>query len=326
MTQPAQNVTPKYRRLFGPVLSRRLGRSLGVDMLPFKTCTYNCVYCEQGRTTRHTTRREEYVPVSEILAELDHFLSSRPAPDYVTLSGAGEPTLHARLGDIVEGVKIRTNAPLAVLTNGSLLWDAEVREALRDADLVLPSLDAGNARLYERINRPAPGLPFEQMLDGLSAFRDSFRNAIWLEVMLMEGINAEESEVREIADQVWHSRPDRVQLNTVARPPAESFAVPVSRARLETLAALFSPRAEVIADYSGVPEELDAYPTAGPILELLKRRPCPVSEIAVALGLRAVEVSKLLQRLLEENAVVEKRLGGVAFFAAAHGADEEAVE
>jgi wyosine [tRNA(Phe)-imidazoG37] synthetase (radical SAM superfamily) len=314
-----------FRHIFGPVLSRRLGRSLGVDIMPFKTCTYDCVYCEQGRTTNHTACRKEYVPTSDVLAELKDFLSSQPTPDYITLSGAGEPTLHARLGDIVQGVKKLTRVPLAVITNGSLLWEPTVRDALRDADVVLPSLDAGNARLFDYIDRPVDGISFEQMLCGLVRFRESFRNAIWLEVLLLAGVTSGESEVREIADWARRIRPDRVQLNTVVRPPAESFALPVPHEQLELLATLFDPRAEIIADYSGPSQEIKLSPDSGRILELIGRRPCSLHEIAATLGLRVIETSKLVERLSSQNMIAERRFGNDTFFVCVHEGNEESI-
>lgn len=317
--------TRKYKHIFGPVLSRRLGRSLGVDLMPFKTCTYDCVYCEQGRTTNHTECRQEYVPTSDVLAELKDFLSSQPAPDYITLSGAGEPTLHSCLGEIVQAIKTLTSVPLAVITNGSLLWDTTVRDALRDADIVLPSLDAGNARIFEYVDRPVSGISFDRMLGGLIRFRESFRNAIWLEVLLLAGVTSDESEVREIADWVRRIRPDRVQLNTVVRPPAESFAVPVPRERLEQLAAFFDPHAEIIADYSGPSQEINLSPEGTRILELIERRPCSLQEIASTLGLRPVEVSKLVERFVSQHRVVEKRFDGGTFFAMCHNGNEDAI-
>ena len=326
MTTPADLQTRQYKHIFGPVLSRRLGRSLGVDIMPFKTCTYDCVYCEQGRTTNHTACRKEYVSTADVLAELKEFLASHPAPDYITLSGAGEPTLHARLGDIVQGVKKLTRVPLAVITNGSLLWEPTVRDALHDADLVLPSLDAGNARLFEYVDRPISCISFERMLGGLLRFRESFHNAIWLEVLLLAGVTSGESEVREIADWVRRIRPDRVQLNTVVRPPAESFALPVPREQLELLATLFDPRAEIIADYSGPSQEIKLSPNAARVLELIERRPCSLQEIAATLGLRRIETAKLVARLVNQNKIGERRFGKDTFFAMVHEGNEEVAE
>ena len=314
-----------YRHIFGPVLSRRLGRSLGVDIMPFKTCTYDCVYCEQGRTTNLTASRKNYVSVDNVHAELKEYLASHTTPDYITLSGAGEPTLHSGLGDIVQGIKSLTSVPVAAITNSSLLWDPAVRNGLCDADVVLPSLDAGNAHLFERIDRPVPGISFEQMVTGLIAFRESFRNAIWLEVMLMYGVTSGESEVGEIAEWVRCIRPDRVQLNTVVRPPSESFALPISRDRLEQLASLFDPRAEVIADYAGPSHETENSPDTTRVLELLERRPCSLSEIAGTLGIRSIEAMKLVQYLLIQNKIAETCHGNETYFTTVRKGNEEVI-
>lgn len=318
--------TWRYKYLFGPVLSRRLGRSLGVDLVPFKTCTYDCIYCEQGRTTNHTMERREYVRTEDVLEEVGDFLSFHPAPDFVTLSGAGEPTLHAGLAQLIQGIKSLTRIPLAVITNGSLLWDGKVRDALHDADIVLPSLDAGSAELFRYIDRPVPGISFEQMVTGLIAFRMSFQNEIWLEVLLLSGITSGESEVREIAEWARRIRPDRIQLNTVARPPAESFALPTTPEQLERLAELFDPRAMVIAEPPAFGMQLGASPDAVRVLELLERRPCPPAEIAAALELRPVEVSKLIERLLAEHRVIEKSLGTSRFYTTVHDISQETTQ
>jgi len=169
--------------VYGPVASRRLGRSLGVDLVPFKTCTYDCVYCQLGRTTHRTIQRGEYVPVDAVLAGLKAKLALGPKPDYISLAGSGEPTLHARIGDLIAGIKLMTRIPIAVLTNGSLLWVPEVQDALMEADLVLPSLDAGDEPMFQRVNRPHPEILFEGMVDGLAAFTARFRKLVWLEVL-----------------------------------------------------------------------------------------------------------------------------------------------
>ena len=202
------------RHVYGPVPSRRLGRSLGVDLVPFKTCTYDCVYCQLGRTTDLTTGRREYVPVEEILAQLEEKLRTGPTPDYVSLAGSGEPTLHARIGELIAGIKSLTRTPVAVLTNGSLLGVRDVQDALMEADLVLPSLDAGDAELFQLVNRPHENVEFDDMVEGLVAFRERFAKPVWLEVMLLAGITGIRSEVEKIAALTHRIRPDRVQLNS----------------------------------------------------------------------------------------------------------------
>lgn len=171
-------MSENLQHVFGPVPSRRLGRSLGVDLVPFKTCTYDCIYCQVGRTTCKTMERKEWVPMDLVLDELEGKLACRP--DYVTLSGSGEPTLHSRLGEIIEQIQAMTDVPVAVLTNGWLLWQPQVRAELALADMVLPSLDAGDPTKFNFINRPHPSLSFDRVVEGLIAFVPSSRGGIGL--------------------------------------------------------------------------------------------------------------------------------------------------
>jgi len=126
----------RYRHLFGPVPSRRLGRSLGVDLTPFKTCTLDCIFCQLGHTTNKTLDRKEYVPVVAVEAELETWIKEGGKADYITLSGSGEPTLHTRFGEVLQFVRDQTAIPTALLSNGTLFWLPEVREAARHADIV----------------------------------------------------------------------------------------------------------------------------------------------------------------------------------------------
>lgn len=287
--------------VFGPVPSRRLGRSLGVDLIPFKTCTYDCIYCQLGRTTRKTVERREWAPLADVVAELQERLASRP--DYVTLSGSGEPTLYSRVGDLIDRIRSLTDIPVAVLTNGSLLWQAEVRKQLLDAHLVIPSLDAGDESTFSAVNRPHADIAFEQMLEGLVAFRDEYHGHYWLEVFLLGGHTAAPADARKIAECVGRVRPDRVQLNTVDRPPAEDYAVAVPHRHLCELAALFDPVAEVIADFRGVHAEEEFVATRQAVLELLQRRPCSADDIARGLGIHRNEAAKHVQELLAQGLV-----------------------
>lgn len=305
----------RYQYLFGPVLSRRLGKSLGVDIVPFKTCSYDCIYCELGRTTALTARRGDYAPCEKVLAEIGDYLDTHPTPDYITMSGSGEPALHARLGEILTGIKSMATVPVAVLTNGSLLWDGAVRDALSCADVVLPSLDAGNTTVFAQINRPAAEISFEQMVTGLVKFRESFKNAIWLEIMIVAGVNSRDSDVKEIGCWIPRIRPDRVQVNTVVRPPAEPDARPVSPERLKELALMLDPKAEIIVDYIHSEVDSTLVPDAERIVDLVRRRPCSAKEIAAALELRVGETVKVLARLTAQQVVTECRLGGQTFFA-----------
>lgn len=218
-----------FKHVYGPVPSRRLGRSLGVDALTFKSCSFDCVYCQLGRTTNHTIERKEYIPTADILDEVRRKLENGDKPEYISFAGSGEPTLHSGLGDIIRGIKAMTDVPVVVFTNGSLLWMPEVRADLAAADVVIPSLDGGDAALLDKVNRPAASLDFDRIVEGLIAFRGAFNGQIWLEVMLLGGISDDDASVDAIARLAERIRPDKVQINSVCRPPAETYALPGSR-------------------------------------------------------------------------------------------------
>ncbi|MBN1851243.1 MAG: radical SAM protein [Pirellulales bacterium] len=295
--------------IFGPVPSRRLGRSLGVDLVPFKTCTYDCIYCQLGRTTCKTMEKKEWVPLDHVLEQLSEKLSSKP--DYITLSGSGEPTLYSRVGELIDGIKAMTRVPVAVLTNGSLLWQEDVRRQLSNADLIIPSLDAGDEAMFRLVNRPHEEISFVQMLDGLIALRSEFRGEYWLEVFVIGAYTATPGELAKLAKCVERIGPDRVQLNTVTRPPAEKYAVGVSSERLQEISSLFHPCAEIIADFRGVHQQEEFIAGREEIVQLLRRRPCSVDDIADGLGMHRNEVVKYIEelhaeKLLEESLIAEK--------------------
>jgi wyosine [tRNA(Phe)-imidazoG37] synthetase (radical SAM superfamily) len=309
--------TTDFKYVYGPVPSRRLGRSLGVDLVPFKTCTYDCIYCQLGRTTDQTTRRIEYVATDQVLAELKVKLESAPPPDYVSLAGSGEPTLHARIGEVIAGIKRLTRTPVAVLTNGSLLWDVDVQQALMEADLVMPSLDAGDEAMFQRVNRPHREIAFETMVDGLAVFTARFPRLVWLEVLLVDRITGTDRQVEKLAALARHIRPGRVQLNTVTRPSAAGFARAVSRARLARLAQRFSGPVELISDSSPEPPPAPTpYPvTDADILDLLARRPCTTGGVAAGLSLHIQEAVKRLEVLAKNGAVDVRQKDGEIFYA-----------
>jgi wyosine [tRNA(Phe)-imidazoG37] synthetase (radical SAM superfamily) len=310
------NTTPKSTKcVFGPVPSRRLGRSLGVDLVPFKTCTYDCIYCQLGRTTCRTIQRKEWVPLDAVLDELKLQLPTRP--DYITLSGSGEPTLHSRIGQVIDAIQVLTSIPVAVLTNGSLLWQPDVRAQLANADVVLPSLDAGDEFRFRALNRPHEDISFERMLEGLVEFRREFRGQYWLEIFLLDGYTALPSEVAKLAKWVKRIHPDKVQLNTVARPPAEHFAMGVPPERLKRLANLFRPRAEVIAEHPGGRAFRAFKPGGEAVLALLRRRPCLVEDVARGLGLHRTEALKLITDLEARRQVVSSMMDGRCYYRAA---------
>lgn len=305
-----------YRYVYGPVPSRRLGRSLGVDLVPFKICTFDCVYCQLGRTTNKTMERKEYVPAVEVLDEVKRKLAEETVPDYITFSGSGEPTLNSRIGDLIRGIKDFTDIPVAVLTNGSLLWMKEVQDDLMAADLVIPSLDAGDEQLFRYVNRPHGDLSFEQVVDGLIEFSRRFQGKVWLEVLLLKGVTGMAYPVKKIAALVGRIKPARVQLNTVCRPPAEEFAFPLSRDDLRSLKGLFPGFVDIISKEGRDRPEAEAL-SAGreeDILALLRRRPCTSEDIATGLGIHVTETLKLLNTLVELGMVLSVVSGSRNFY------------
>jgi wyosine [tRNA(Phe)-imidazoG37] synthetase (radical SAM superfamily) len=240
----------QIQHVFGPVPSRRLGRSLGIDLVPFKTCTYDCIYCELGRTTCNTVKREEYIPLEEIKNEIAIRLNQGVNADYITLAGSGEPTLNTTIGQLIKYLKNITQIPVAVLTNGSLLWKDIVKRDIEDADLVIPSLDANNSVNFNCANRPHKSITFDMMVNGLSQFSKEYKGLFYLEVFLLGGITAIETDVKQMADIVCTIRTDKIQLNTVVRPPAEDFAYTVSNSKMNRFAGYFGKIAEVITDYA----------------------------------------------------------------------------
>ncbi|MFW5942287.1 MAG: radical SAM protein [bacterium] len=214
--------------VFGPVPSRRLGQSLGIDTIPLKTCNWNCVYCQLGRTMPLTNERKEYIPRAEILAEVRQALASHgPGEiDWVTFVGSGEPTLHSGIGWLIRQVKALTPLPVAVITNGSLLYRPEVRQELLAADAVMPTLDAGTPELYRRINRPHPAVTFERHVQGLLAFSREYEGHLWPEVMLVRGLNDSEEALRAIAAILQRVKPEEIHISLPTRPPAETWVQP----------------------------------------------------------------------------------------------------
>ncbi len=304
----------KLRHVFGPVPSRRLGRSLGVDLIPFKTCSYNCIYCQLGHTTNHTVERKDYVLVSEVLSEIKSRLQEGPRPDYITLSGSGEPTLHSGIREVIAGIKSLTDIPVAVLTNGSLLYIPEVSDAIIHADLIVPSLDAGDEANFQYVNRPHSDIGFTDMVDGLVSFRKKFHGQIWLEVFLLGGVTGMESEAKKIARIAERMEPDRIQLNTLTRPATEDYVHAVPKESMEQLAELFIPRAEVIADYRGVHQEKEFAARRDDVLDMLARRPCSLDDIVQGLGIHKNEAVKYIEELLASSSIVQELRGSVLYY------------
>jgi len=261
--------------VFGPVPSRRLGQSLGIDTIPLKTCNWNCVYCQLGRSVPLTNKRCDYFPRQDILAEVRTALAAHQSGEinWVTFVGSGEPLLHSSIGWLIREVKTLTHLPVAVITNGSLLYLPEIRRELLVADAVLPTLDAGNPKLYRKINRPHPEITFERLVDGLIVFRKEYRGKLWIEVMLVDGLNDTTQALWESAKILQSIRPDAVHINLPTRPPAEAWVKPPHPESLMRAMAILGYTAEVvhptegIFDLSGYDNPVDA------IISIITRHP-----------------------------------------------------
>jgi wyosine [tRNA(Phe)-imidazoG37] synthetase (radical SAM superfamily) len=305
---------PRVPLLYGPVPSRRLGYSLGIDLLPYKTCSMDCVYCQLGSSGRTVVRRREFVPASEVLAHVRQALESGRRIDAVTFSGSGEPTLHSGIRRIIRGIKRMTPVPVVVLTNASTLSTPDGRRALAEADIVVPSLDAANERVFAGVNRPHQSLTARKIIDGLAAFRKSYRGRIWLEIMLVKGMNDSPTHLRALKKAVERIRPDRIQLNTVVRPPAERTARPLSKAEMEKIKAFFGESAEVIASFKDAGQARGPADREAAVLATAGRRPVTAADLSRALGAPVPEIRALAERLARRGRLRKVRHGGRVYF------------
>lgn len=303
------------KHIYGPVNSRRLGWSLGVDPIPLKTCNWNCVYCQLGRSRPLTNERKIYHPLEEIIHEIDQVLDVHQAGkiDWITIVGSGEPTLHSELGLIIKEIKQRTDIPLAVITNGSLLHLPVVRENLGMADAVLPSLDAGDADLYRKINRPHPEIPYNQLLEGLIAFRREYGGRLWVEVMLVEHLNTSENSLEELSTVLQKVNPDEIHINIPSRPPAETWVEVPQEASIRRAISILGTKARVLCPVQG------KYGSGGPkdeideLIGIISRHPLSEDELSVFLrhwspgkvgqALKEIEQSGFAQKVVRNGEV-----------------------
>jgi len=304
----------EYKYLFGPVPSRRLGLSLGVDVVPFKICSFDCIYCQVGRTTEKTLERKEFIDVDKVLAELATRLKEPLQADYITLSGSGEPTLNSRIGDLIVGIKHLTNIPVALLTNAVLFGDAQVRSQCCQADVVLPSLDAGDDQMLKIVNRPPDNFTIKELVDGLCAFRQEYSGQIWLEVFLIDSVNDSPEQLQKIKEAASKIRPDKIQLNTSVRPTADGLVPRITNDRLQQIAEFMADSCEVIADFAKLLTDSHIQVSQKDVLSMLKRRPCSLDDICQGLGIHRNEAVKYIGHLKDYGVVVPEDRGGVIFY------------
>jgi wyosine [tRNA(Phe)-imidazoG37] synthetase (radical SAM superfamily) len=305
---------PKRTCVYGPVPSRRLGFSLGVDILPFKTCTLDCVYCQLGSSSRTTVRRKAFFDPKEVLAHVQGAIASGARIDHITFSGSGEPTLNRSIGGIIRGIKKMTDIPVAVLTNATLLSRTDVREALRAADVVVPSLDAATPGMFRRVNRPHRSLSLSRTLKGLAEFRRRYKGKIWLEIMLVKGMNDSPAHVRKLKEAIAAIRPDRVQLNTVVRPPAVKSAGPLNAAEMEKIREAIGVGCEVTVDFPKTAQVSSHGGLEAAIPAMVRRRPVTAEDIAASLGRDRASVRKALESLESAKKISRASFKGKTFF------------
>ncbi len=303
-----------YKYVFGPVPSRRLGRSLGVDIIPSKLCTLDCIYCEVGKTDKRGLARKEYFPTNEIIDEVRHALNEFTQIDYVTVTGSGEPTLHKGIGEIIHAIKGMTSVPVAVLTNGTLLYLPEVRASLLEADVVSPSLDAVTDDVFQKIDRPNPKLRLQEIIEGMKQFRREYKGKLWIEVLFVKGINDSDDEVQKLKKVLDEIQPDKIHLNTVVRPPTEFFALPVSENRMREIQQILGEKAEIISSFSLHQKDDKITPHSELILAALERRPMTSDELAAALSVSQENILQLLHQLEETKKVREVMFDGKLFY------------
>lgn len=239
-----------FKYIYGPIKSRRLGLSLGLSLSPGKTCNLNCIYCQWGRTAETVSKRKEYAESDEIIAELKSWMRQNPATakklKFVTLSGLGEPTLNTQIGKLIRRVRSLTNRSIAVITNSTLLGDPLVRKALMGADLVVPSLDAVDEKIFRRIDRPNSAVKLDKIISGLVSFGKEFRGKLWLEIMLVSGMNDGIGHINKLKSVIRRINPDKIQLNSPVRKTAEKNVLPVPRVKLERIKKILGNKAEII--------------------------------------------------------------------------------
>jgi len=305
-----------FHYLFGPVPSRRLGRSLGIDLVPMKTCSMNCVFCQLGSCAKTTLDRREYVPLKALFSELKRWKSLQIPADFATLSGSGEPTLHHDFGEVLRFARDTTGLQTALLSNGSLFYLPEVRKAATEADVVKLSLSAWDPASFEAVNRPAAGLSFEKTIAGQQQFRNEFTGPLWLEIFLVPGLNTEPEALEKIAQLANRIAPDRIQLNTAVRPAAEPGIRPLDAERMQEIAAFFGPQAEVIAEAAKKPPQVSPSPEAAldpeTLIRMVERHPATVAQLAGITG----ESTKKVQAALDQagTRVIHSEQNGTRYY------------
>jgi len=299
--------------VFGPVPSRRLGLSLGVDLIPPKTCTFDCLYCQVGRTTSRTLDPKAFVPVREVIGEIKKKILKN-APDTITLAGSGEPTLYSEIDQVIDSIKEITEIKVALLTNGALFWKEEIRQRVLKADIIMPTLSSAFDHTFREIHRPHPGLDLATIINGLKMLRQDYKGQIFLEVVFLAGVNDTKREVEALKNLVEQISPEKIQLNTVVRPPADSKAISLDRKRLEEINLIFGEKSEIVAEIPIKIKTRKEEHLISSLLDMVKRRPLKQIDIVNALGLSTDETEDLIKGLLIKGYIRRQSHSGDIYF------------
>jgi wyosine [tRNA(Phe)-imidazoG37] synthetase (radical SAM superfamily) len=302
--------------VFGPVPSRRLGFSLGVDIIPRKYCNFDCIYCQIGKTTHKNVTRKKFFEVEEVVKEIVDTIQFAEKVDFVTFSGSGEPTLNENLGAMIKEVKKSVNTPIAVITNSSSLGIEEVRNDLFNADVVLPSLDAASDEVFKSINRPQANLELTFIIEGIKSLKKDYKGRIWLEIMLIKGVNDTPDELQKLRFILNDLKVDKIHLNTVTRPPSEKNAGPLNRKELEKIKIFFGDNCEIVSSFekNGVHKEQEGW--ARTLVDILKRRSLTIQDIIRITGTSSFRIHEELDAMEKKGSIKAYRLGNDIYYTA----------
>lgn len=306
-----------YKYLFGPVPSRRLGISLGVDLVPLKVCSLDCIYCECGKTTTLTLERKEYVPFKDVVTELDDYLKKSPELDYITFSGSGEPTLHSKIGEIVNHIKKNYSSyKIALLTNSTLLGNKTLQDELKEIDLIIPSLDAVTQETFDKINRPISSLKIDKYIEDIIDFSNNYKGKIWVEIFIVPGINNSKDELNEFKKILTKINPERIQLNSIDRPGTEEWIKKSKEDELIKIKDSLAPLpVEIVAKFNSATKTYFEHENMQEkILSIIKRRPCTIDDLVNISGANILEVKKNVNLLIDSGKIKTSHQNRGEFF------------
>lgn len=301
------------KHVFGPVASRRLGYSLGVETIPTKTCSFACIYCQAGKTTNHTDKRDEYVMAKDVISELESLLPQKDL-HYITFSGSGEPTLNSKIGVIIRRIKEISDVPVCVITNSSLIWRKDVQKDIRPADLVIPSLDSAVQETFQKINRPVKGITVEKIINGLAKFKKSYTGLMRLEIMLVKGLNDTPDEIAKLKEATEKIKPDFIDLNTVVRPPVEKTAGALDMKELQRVVGFFGENAKIVSSFDKTAHSQPGDDLEEEVYQLVRRRGVTLSDLVTGFGMHRDIAADILERLIFQKKIKKVTFAGQTYY------------